>query len=229
MCNPSGRACAPVYAPQDDEAVKIWFQNRRSKYKKMMKAAQQSGGGGGGQHGSLLATIPSTRSTWKSYARRRTQLHVQQRDAAASRRRGNGVVRFRRGEPGKVWQGRPGLGRRRSIHPTASYVVFRRDKKHQTKPPAFTESAGPAAPSLERVHVASFLQQENENSINISEYLERKKYTLYICCSFTRIWPVRHERATSRSINNVTPNADRREGAPPLARVMPCRDRPVEC
>ncbi|XP_058794338.1 homeotic protein distal-less [Phymastichus coffea] len=32
--------------------VKIWFQNRRSKYKKMMKAAQQ---GGGGQHGSLLA------------------------------------------------------------------------------------------------------------------------------------------------------------------------------
>ncbi|XP_014203326.1 homeotic protein distal-less isoform X3 [Copidosoma floridanum] len=33
--------------------VKIWFQNRRSKYKKMMKAAQQ-GGGGGGQH-SLLA------------------------------------------------------------------------------------------------------------------------------------------------------------------------------
>lgn len=32
------------------------------------------------------------------------------------------------------------------------------DKKHQTKPPAFTESAGPAAPSLERVHVASFLQ-----------------------------------------------------------------------
>jgi len=35
--------------------VKIWFQNRRSKYKKMMKAAQQGGGGGGGQHGSLLA------------------------------------------------------------------------------------------------------------------------------------------------------------------------------
>lgn len=36
--------------------VKIWFQNRRSKYKKMMKAAQQAGGphnnnnnnGGGG-------------------------------------------------------------------------------------------------------------------------------------------------------------------------------------
>lgn len=25
------------------------------------------------------------------------------------------------------------------------------------------------------------------------------------------------------------PNADRREGAPPLARAMPCRDRPVEC
>ncbi|KYQ52912.1 hypothetical protein ALC60_07990, partial [Trachymyrmex zeteki] len=63
----------------------------------------------------------------------------------ASRRRGNaGIARFRRGEPGKVWQGRPGLGRG--------------DKKHQTKPPAFTESAGPAAPSLERVHVASFLQ-----------------------------------------------------------------------
>ncbi|XP_076763064.1 homeotic protein distal-less isoform X1 [Xylocopa sonorina] len=41
--------------------VKIWFQNRRSKYKKMMKAAQQGGGGGGGQHGSLLAggtTLP---------------------------------------------------------------------------------------------------------------------------------------------------------------------------
>lgn len=28
-----------------------------------------------------------------------------------------------------------------------------RGKKHQTKPPAFTESVGPAAPSLERVHV----------------------------------------------------------------------------
>ncbi|KYN22060.1 hypothetical protein ALC57_05560 [Trachymyrmex cornetzi] len=27
----------------------------------------------------------------------------------------------------------------------------------------------------------------------------------------------------------TSPNADRREGAPPLARVMPCRDRPVEC
>ncbi|XP_015115467.1 retinal homeobox protein Rx isoform X2 [Diachasma alloeum] len=38
--------------------VKIWFQNRRSKYKKMMKAAQQVGGGGG-QHGSLLAGGPS--------------------------------------------------------------------------------------------------------------------------------------------------------------------------
>jgi hypothetical protein len=25
------------------------------------------------------------------------------------------------------------------------------------------------------------------------------------------------------------PNADRREGAPPLVRAMPCRDRPVEC
>lgn len=24
------------------------------------------------------------------------------------------------------------------------------------------------------------------------------------------------------------PNADRREGAPPLVRAMPCRDRPVE-
>ncbi|XP_051158431.1 homeotic protein distal-less isoform X2 [Leptopilina boulardi] len=42
--------------------VKIWFQNRRSKYKKMMKAAQQGGGGGGGgQHGNILAggtTLP---------------------------------------------------------------------------------------------------------------------------------------------------------------------------
>ncbi|KYN36336.1 hypothetical protein ALC56_09296 [Trachymyrmex septentrionalis] len=66
--------------------------------------------------------------------------------------------------------------------PFSSNLVFPL-KKHQTKPPAFTESTGPAAPSLERVHVASFLQ----------------------------------------------PNADRREGAPPLARVMPCRDRPVEC
>ncbi|XP_023317149.1 homeotic protein distal-less isoform X2 [Trichogramma pretiosum] len=35
--------------------VKIWFQNRRSKYKKMMKAAQQSGGAGPGQHAGLLA------------------------------------------------------------------------------------------------------------------------------------------------------------------------------
>ncbi|CAD6201925.1 GSCOCG00002855001-RA-CDS, partial [Cotesia congregata] len=39
--------------------VKIWFQNRRSKYKKMMKAAQQGGGGGTGQHGNLLAGGPS--------------------------------------------------------------------------------------------------------------------------------------------------------------------------
>lgn len=31
-------------------------------------------------------------------------------------------------------------------------------KKHQTKPPAFTESVGSSAPSLERVHVASFLR-----------------------------------------------------------------------
>ncbi|EGI60038.1 hypothetical protein G5I_11829 [Acromyrmex echinatior] len=103
----------------------------------------------------------------------------------ASRRQGNGIARFRRGEPGKVWQGRPGLGRERegkgggnlmtphpgvartlylakkdlitrprdrawvdqfdfkkgppsrsanprsSIHPTASYVVFRRVLKEE--------------------------------------------------------------------------------------------------
>lgn len=44
--------------------VKIWFQNRRSKYKKMMKAAQQvvtqpnngGGGGGGGQQHGLLGS-----------------------------------------------------------------------------------------------------------------------------------------------------------------------------
>lgn len=30
-------------------------------------------------------------------------------------------------------------------------------KNHQTKPPAFTESTDPAAPSLDRVHLASFL------------------------------------------------------------------------
>lgn len=40
--------------------VKIWFQNRRSKYKKMMKAAQSVTGGNnnngtpGGNHGGLL-------------------------------------------------------------------------------------------------------------------------------------------------------------------------------
>lgn len=32
------------------------------------------------------------------------------------------------------------------------------DKKHQTKPPAFTENVGPAAPSLKRVHVPFFLR-----------------------------------------------------------------------
>ena len=47
------------------------------------------------------------------------------------------------------------------------------DKKHQTKPPAFTESVGPAAPSLERVHVAFFL------------------------CSIDRIFSVRHRSAAS--------------------------------
>ncbi|KAI9558904.1 transcriptiol factor distal-less [Daphnia sinensis] len=38
--------------------VKIWFQNRRSKYKKMMKAAQQVGGGGGGLNGNNSASTP---------------------------------------------------------------------------------------------------------------------------------------------------------------------------
>ncbi|KAK4010899.1 hypothetical protein OUZ56_020022 [Daphnia magna] len=39
--------------------VKIWFQNRRSKYKKMMKAAQQvGGGGGGGLNGNNSASTP---------------------------------------------------------------------------------------------------------------------------------------------------------------------------
>jgi homeobox protein DLX2 len=43
--------------------VKIWFQNRRSKYKKMMKAAQQQvGGGGGGSNGSLSHATPTTPS-----------------------------------------------------------------------------------------------------------------------------------------------------------------------
>jgi len=30
-------------------------------------------------------------------------------------------------------------------------------------------------------------------------------------------------------VEEEIPNADRREGTPPLARAMPCRDRPVEC
>lgn len=53
------------------------------------------------------------------------------------------------------------IGRRlwkEPIVPQKRSVSRTLDKKHQTKPPAFTESAGPAAPSLERVHVASFLQ-----------------------------------------------------------------------
>ncbi|CAB0000934.1 unnamed protein product, partial [Nesidiocoris tenuis] len=43
--------------------VKIWFQNRRSKYKKMMKAAQQGGGGnagGGGGAPHMLGNPPHT-------------------------------------------------------------------------------------------------------------------------------------------------------------------------
>lgn len=50
--------------------VKIWFQNRRSKYKKMMKAAQQqvstpggnsnNGGSGGPGHGMLGSGQPHT-------------------------------------------------------------------------------------------------------------------------------------------------------------------------
>lgn len=43
--------------------VKIWFQNRRSKYKKMMKAAQQvvtNPGQGGPGHGLLGGNPPHT-------------------------------------------------------------------------------------------------------------------------------------------------------------------------
>jgi len=44
--------------------VKIWFQNRRSKYKKMMKAAQQGGGGGGVGGGNMHnANNPNSAST----------------------------------------------------------------------------------------------------------------------------------------------------------------------
>lgn len=50
-------------------------------------------------------------------------------------------------------------------------------KKHQTKPPAFTESVGSSAPSLERVHVASFLRSIDRIffSIGIDRGIARKR------------------------------------------------------
>lgn len=37
------------------------------------------------------------------------------------------------------------------------------------------------------------------------------------------------EEEDKKVVEEEIPNADRREGTPPLARAMPCRDRPVEC
>ncbi|EFN63623.1 hypothetical protein EAG_07401 [Camponotus floridanus] len=50
-------------------------------------------------------------------------------------------------------------------------------KKHQTKPPAFTESVGSSAPSLERVHVASFLRSIDRIffSVGIDRGIARKR------------------------------------------------------
>lgn len=50
-------------------------------------------------------------------------------------------------------------------------------KKRQTKPPAFTESVGSSAPSLERVHVASFLRSIDRIffSVGIDRGIARKR------------------------------------------------------
>lgn len=50
-------------------------------------------------------------------------------------------------------------------------------KKHQTKPPTFTESVGSSAPSLERVHVASFLRSIDRIffSVGIDRGIARKR------------------------------------------------------